>query len=103
MKGDEGRWWGGATLIGKNFDPWVCFVCGWHKEITPIQIYIENSTTNKMKIFRKKNSGIIQISAKNIDCGYSLEPPQWGGSNEYSKSTSLSKIMYALVNPSVTI
>ena len=20
---------------------------------------------------------------KNIDCGYSLEPPRWGGSNEY--------------------
>ena len=23
------------------------------------------------------------ISAQNIDCGYSLEPPRWGGSNEY--------------------
>ena len=23
---------------------------------------------------------------KNIDCGYSLEPPRWGGSNEYPKS-----------------
>ena len=23
------------------------------------------------------------ISAKNIDCGYSLEPPRRGGSNEY--------------------
>ena len=25
-------------------------------------------------------------SAQNIDCGYSLEPPQWGGSNEYPQS-----------------
>ena len=23
---------------------------------------------------------------QNIDCGYSLEPPQWGGSNEYPQS-----------------
>ena len=26
---------------------------------------------------------IFVISAKNIDCGYSLEPPRGGGSNEY--------------------
>ena len=29
---------------------------------------------------------IFLISAPNIDCGYSLEPPQWGGSNEYPQS-----------------
>ena len=27
---------------------------------------------------------IFLISAQNIDCGYSLEPPRRGGSNEYS-------------------
>ena len=26
---------------------------------------------------------IFRISAQNIDCGYSLEPPRRGGSNEY--------------------
>ena len=26
------------------------------------------------------------ISAENIDCGYSLEPPRRGGSNEYPQS-----------------
>ena len=26
---------------------------------------------------------IFCISAQNIDCGYSLEPPRQGGSNEY--------------------
>ena len=26
------------------------------------------------------------ISAQNIDCGYSLEPPRRGGSNEYPQS-----------------
>ena len=28
---------------------------------------------------------------KNIDCGYSLEPPRRGGSNEYPQSTFLSR------------
>ena len=30
-----------------------------------------------------KNSDIFHISDQNIDCGYSLEPPRRGGSNEY--------------------
>ena len=34
--------------------------------------------------FSDKNSDIFHISAQNIDCGYSLEPPRRGGSNEYS-------------------
>ena len=29
---------------------------------------------------------IFLISAQKIDCGYSLEPPQRGGSNEYTQS-----------------
>ena len=29
---------------------------------------------------------IFLNSAQNIDCGYSLEPPRWGGSNEYPQS-----------------
>ena len=29
---------------------------------------------------------IFLISAQNIDCGYSLEPPRRGGSNEYLQS-----------------
>ena len=39
-----------------------------------------------------KYSDIFQISAQNIDCGYPLEPPQWGGSNEYPQSVFFSKI-----------
>ena len=53
-----------------------------------------------------KNSDIFHISAQNIDCGYSLEPPQWGGYNEYPQSmfyAVIRKIMYTLVNPSFTI
>ena len=32
------------------------------------------------------NSDIFHISAKNIDYGYSLEPPRRGGSSEYPQS-----------------
>ena len=41
--------------------------------------------------FSDKNSDIFHISAQNIDCGYSLEPPRRGGSNEYPKSMFLSR------------
>ena len=48
--------------------------------------YIENLTTIKIKNFQIKNPDIFHISAKNIDCGYSLEPPCRGCSNEYPQS-----------------
>ena len=32
------------------------------------------------------NKHYFAYYAKNIDCGYSLEPPRWGGSNEYPQS-----------------
>ena len=35
---------------------------------------------------------IFLIFAQNIDCGYSLEPPRRGGSNEYLQSMFLTKI-----------
>ena len=38
-----------------------------------------------------KNSNIFHISAQNIDCVYSLEPPRQGGSNEYPHSMFLSR------------
>ena len=41
--------------------------------------------------FSDKNSDIFYISAQNIDCGYSLEPPHRGGSNEYPQSMFLSR------------
>ena len=34
---------------------------------------------------------IFLIPAQNIDCGYSLEPPWRGGSNEYPQSMFLSR------------
>ena len=41
--------------------------------------------------FSDKNSEIFHISAQNIDCGYSLEPPCRGGSDEYPQSMFLSR------------
>ena len=55
-----------------------------------------------MKIF-----DIFLIFAQNIDCGYTLEPPQRGGSNEYPQSMFWSKNkkknMYTRVNPTFSI
>ena len=51
----------------------------------PIQIY-GKFHLQKTEIFRIKNSDNFHISAQNIDCGYSLEPPRRGGSNEYPQS-----------------
>ena len=38
---------------------------------------------SKNENFQIKKSEILHISAQNIDCGNSLEPPRRGGSNEY--------------------
>ena len=53
--------------------------------------YIETFTTKKLANFQIKNSNIFHISAQNIDCGYSLEPPRRGGFNEYPQSMFLSR------------
>ena len=68
-----------------------------HYKNKPIQIYWKFYHQTK-----KKNSGskiliFFYISAQNIDCGYSLEPPRRGGSNEYPKFmfwAEIRKIMY---------
>ena len=60
----------------------------------------------KNENFQIKISDIFHISAQNIDCGYSLEPPRRGGSYEYPQSmfcAEIRKIMYTPVNPSFTI
>ena len=76
-----------------------------HYENTSIQIY-RNCHLQKLKIFKYKNSDIFHISAQNIDCGYSLEPPRWGSSNKYPQFMFLAEItktMYTPANPSFTI
>ena len=39
----------------------------------------------------KKKTNIFHSSAQNIDCGYSLEPPRRGGSNEYPQAVFFSR------------
>ena len=54
--------------------------------------YIKNFTIKKKnpETSQIKND-IYPISAQNIDCGYSLEPPRRGTSNEYPQSLFLSR------------
>ena len=53
--------------------------------------YIEHFTPPKNENFQMKNSDSFQFLLKNIDCGYLLELPRWGGFNEYSQSMFLSR------------
>ena len=67
--------------------------------------YIETFTTKKWKCSDKKFWYLFIFLLKNIDCGYSLEPPR-GGSNEYPQSMFLSrnkKTNVYPVNPSFAI
>ena len=59
----------------------------------------------KIENFQIKKSDIFHISVQNIDCGYSLEPPQQESSNVYPQSMFLSrnkKNNVYPVNPSFT-
>ena len=53
----------------------------------------------KNENFQIKNSDIFHISAQNIDCRYSLEPPRRGGSNEYPHSIFSSRNLKNNVYP----
>ena len=69
--------------------------------------YTENFTTENWKFqIKLLMFFFFHISAQNIDCGYSLEPPRRGGSNEYPQSmfwAEIWKILFTPVNPSFTI
>ena len=52
---------------------------------------IKKISPPKPENFQIKISDNFHISAQNIDCGYSLEPPRLGGSNEYPQSMFLSR------------
>ena len=64
----------------------------------PIQIYWK-FYHQKNENFQIKNSDIFHISAPNIECGYSLEPPRQGGSNEYPHSMFWAEIKKNNVYP----
>ena len=57
--------------------------------ITKIYLYNFDPLKNHFYIVKLGFTGvdiIFLISAQNIDCGYSLEPPRRGGSKEYPQS-----------------
>ena len=60
-----------------TFSDVVIHLSMYNYENTPIQIY-RKFHLQKPKFFQVKNSDIFHISAQNIDCGYSLEPPRRG-------------------------
>ena len=67
----------------------------------PIQIYWK-FYNQKIENFQIKILIFFLFLLKNIDCGYSLEPPRRGSSNEYPQSmfwAEIRKIMYTPVNP----
>ena len=49
--------------------------------------------------FQMNFFNIFLIFAQNIDCGYTLEPPHCGGSNEYPQSMFRSKLNTKKVYP----
>ena len=61
-----------------------------HYKNMPMQ-YTEIFLALKIENFQLKNVEIFLIFAQNIDCGYTLEPPRRGGSNEYPQSMFWSK------------
>ena len=63
------------------------------RDITKTRLfkYIQKISLPKTENFQIKKLYIFHISAQNIDCGYSLDPPRRGGSNEYPQSMFLSR------------
>ena len=62
------------------------------KTITKTRLYNFDPVIPHFHIVKLGFTGvylIFLISVKNIDCGYSLEPPRQGGSNEYPQSMFL--------------
>ena len=47
---------------------------------------VKISPRKQIENLQIKNFDIFHVSAQNIDCGYSLEPPRRGGSNEYPQT-----------------
>ena len=62
-------------------------------------MYIENFTSKNLKFLYKNSCDILQMSDKNIDCLYSLEPPWRVDSNEYPQTIFLTKIRKHIVYP----
>ena len=77
-----------------------------HYENFPMQYTEIFFSAVKIENFTRKKNDIFDIYAQNIYRGFTLEPPQRGGSNEYPQSmswTNNKKNMYTPVYPGLTI
>ena len=82
-----------AFLPSNSYFPFR-FIFSWTPDYTlrkHAYSNIQKISPPKTEKFQIKNSDIFLSSAQNIDCGYSLEPPWRGGSNEYPQSMFLSR------------
>ena len=61
-----------------------------HYKNSPIQVY-RKFHLQKTENFQIKTLILFIFLLKNIDCGYSLEPPRRGGSDQYPPSMFLSR------------
>ena len=66
----------------------INFLYATHYENTPMKI---SPPKNESFQIQKNLIIIFHISAQNINCGYWLEAPRRGGSNEYPQSMFLSR------------
>ena len=57
------------------------------KQRTDLGKIITKTSPSCKKINRKKNFDVFRIFVRNLDCGYTSEPPRRGGSNEYPQCT----------------
>ena len=90
---DRGSSW---TSIPDHCLPfYFLYYCSHRAQTVPLR---KHAYSNILKIlqpekenFQIKNSDIFHIPSQSIDCGFSLEPPRRGGSNEYQQSILLEK------------
>ena len=86
------RNWIGLVLTEALFpEGWSCVVCFNEALRKHAHAIYRKFFGCKNEKFHWKNFDIFLIFAQNIDCGYRLEPPRRGGSNEYPQSMFWSK------------
>ena len=81
----------------------IIYISLYHYENTRIKKKNENFTTKKTESFQTKILIYFHISAQNIDCGYSLEPPRRPSYPQSMFWAEIRKMTYTPVNPSFTI
>ena len=85
----QDKYFSGVLLFVFSLQNIVCCV------ITKTCLYIFDPLKPHFYIVKLGFTGvyiIFLIFAQNIDCGYSLEPPRRGGSNEYTQSMFCAEI-----------